>query len=418
MTLLVTGKISFFRNQSLTLLLGVLFLSELTPLATAWTTSTNLNSRGSPQSNHFPFTSRMAASSSSRAAATTTASNNPKPNLPIPDPICSTEPGSWAYDTMSRRVNEEILQRTYEDIQDDLEQPSFATIQKKFDALRDDLQHADTRRLTYLDPLPADASPERQKEWNEWKQILDPFLDNKKEEGSDTWLSAPWMVTEFYVYRRLIQAIGYWDEGTPGYKFDPFIQQKRAGLTSSVGSAEPMLARIPTLPQDAAGIQVAASIALWGNKMDLSLWPADVDNANVDVFSKVLATATENLLHDDSDLLAAHCDKLRDRGGGNVDIIVDNAGFELITDLALAQYLVQSGIAKCVTFQLKSHPTFVSDALESDLLETVEHYATLDAKAFPNAQKAGALWREFLDNAQWKCVEDNFWYVLVLRVNK
>lgn len=33
-------------------------------------------------------------------------------------------------------------------------------------------------------------------------------------------------------------------------------------------------------------------------------------------------------------------------------------------------------MAEKVTFQLKSHPTFVSDALEKDLLQTVEHYAS------------------------------------------
>jgi hypothetical protein len=68
-----------------------------------------------------------------------------------------------------------------------------------------------------------------------------------------------------------------------------------------------------------------------------------------------LEKSSENLLHDDFDDLADHCNILREKGGGNVDIIVDNAGFELITDLALAQYLVESGIASCVTFQLKSH---------------------------------------------------------------
>jgi hypothetical protein len=62
-------------------------------------------------------------------------------------------------------------------------------------------------------------------------------------------------------------------------------------------------------------------------------------------------------------------------------------GFELVTDLALAQYLVESGIAKVVTFQLKSHPTFVSDALEKDLRETVEHYATSDAYASTRVRK-------------------------------
>jgi hypothetical protein len=122
-----------------------------------------------------------------------------------------------------------------------------------------------------------------------------------------------------------------------------------------------------------------------------------------------LDKAHENLLHDDSARLAEHCEKLRQKGGGNVDIIVDNAGFEMITDLALAQYLVESGIASCVTFQLKSHPTFVSDAMEKDLLEHVGHYASLDPNQYPNARKSGEKWQLFLNEGKWKCHENNFW---------
>ncbi len=174
--------------------------------------------------------------------------------------------------------------------------------------------------------------------------------------------------------------------------------------------AEPVLAKIPHLPKGSSeGINIAASIALWGNKMDLSLWPADAANAGIDIFSNILDKAHENLLHDDSKRLAEHCETLRLKGGGNVDIIVDNAGFELITDLALAQYLVESGIASCVTFQLKSHPTFVSDALEKDLLEHVQHYAQLDDTIYPNARLSGKKWHEFLAEGRWKCHEDNFW---------
>jgi Damage-control phosphatase ARMT1-like domain len=128
------------------------------------------------------------------------------------------------------------------------------------------------------------------------------------------------------------------------------------------------------------------------------------------VFSEILAKATENLLQDDSHKLSDHCDRLRKKGGGNVDIIVDNAGFELVTDLALAQYLVQSGIAKVVTFQLKSHPTFVSDALEKDLLETVNYYSdTVDATKYPSCVAAGTVWKEYLNTGAWKCSENNFW---------
>ena len=334
--------------------------------------------------------------------AMTATSDLPKPKLPIPEPICSDIPGTWAYDTMSRRVDEEILQRTFDDNKETFETEPFQPILKRFQQLREDLRSSS--KLKMLDELPAGASEERKREWKEWKEILQPFLDR-----GDTWLSAPWMVTEFYVYRRLIQAIGYWDAGTPGYLFDPFIQQKRLGLESSVGSAEPMLEKIPNVPKTAEGIDLAASIALWGNKMDLSIWPADTKNSDIDVFSSILESASENLLHDDLDVLGEYCETLRRKGGGNVDIIVDNAGFELITDLALAQHLVESGIASCVTFQLKSHPTFVSDALEKDLLEHVEHYTALDGTKYPNCKKAGDKWKQYLKDGRWKCHEDNFW---------
>jgi hypothetical protein len=72
------------------------------------------------------------------------------------------------------------------------------------------------------------------------------------------------------------------------------------------------------------GITSAACLSrFWGNKMDLSLRPADAANSNVDVFSTILASASENLLHDDSAALSNLCDKLRQKGGGMVDIIVD-----------------------------------------------------------------------------------------------
>lgn len=305
---------------------------------------------------------------------------------------------------MSRRVDQEILQRTWDDNRDVWERdPNFQSAAGRFIALRKELQASSELRM--LEELPDAADESTKREWQEWKSILQPFLVKH-----DTWLTAPWMVTEFYVYRRMIEAIGYWDPDSPGYRYDPFAKQKRAGLESSVGSAEPMLAKIPDLPKGSSeGINLAASIALWGNKMDLSLWPADAKDAGVDIFSSILEKAHENLLHDDSPLLAERCETLRRKGGGNVDIIVDNAGFELITDLALAQYLVDSGIASCVTFQLKSHPTFVSDAMEKDLLEHVEHYAQLDGTLYPNARQSGEKWKEFLRDGRWKCHEDNFW---------
>lgn len=357
-------------------------------------------------------------------------SRNPLPNLPIPEPILSNIPGTWAYDTMSRRIDEEILHRTALDNGENWSREEFTPIRQRFEQLRNELRNAATTKLTHLDDdyyygkVDSNASvgettgqgtltqhhwgiQNRQKEQDEWRQILDPLIQN-----GDTWLTAPWLISEFYVYRRLMQVLGYFDKTSPGYLYDPFLKQKQAGLLSSVASAEGALSKIAKLAQTAPipeGIALAAGIALWGNKMDLSLWPADASAGDTDVFSAILAAASENLLHDDTGRLAQRCQVLHQRGGGEVDIIVDNAGFELVTDLALAQYLVQSGVARTVTFQMKSHPTFVSDALEKDLRDTVQYYQRLDPKQYPAAHAAGMLWNQFLESGQWKCHEDPFW---------
>lgn len=315
---------------------------------------------------------------------------------------------------MSRRLNEEILQRTYEENEETFNSTPFSNALERFNQLRAELTSASITKLRHLqfnkstDGRPAEVV---EREEREWQGILAPYIAN-----GDTWLSAPWLVTEFYAYRRLMEAIGYHDKSNPDtYLWDPFLVAKRAGLDSSVNSAENMLEKVASLPKTKEGVALAAAFALWGNKMDLSIWPADAENSSMDVFAQILHAADDNLLHDDTDNLTEYCESLRERGDGsnvdivNVDIVVDNAGFELVTDLALADHLVASGVAQVVTFQLKSHPTFVSDALEKDLRETVQHYATLSPDKFPNAQAAGARWQKYLEEGKWVCHEDNFW---------
>lgn len=143
--------------------------------------------------------------------------------------------------------------------------------------------------------------------------------------------------------------------------------------------------------------------------MDLSIWPADAEeSAGVPgLFQQILESANDNLLHDDTARLVEYGQVLKERGGGVIDIVVDNAGFELIMDLALADYLIDSGVAKVVRFQLKSHPTFVSDALENDLKEHVEYYASL--MEFESCRAAGERWKKYLDGGKWECNENSFW---------
>lgn len=352
------------------------------------------------------FVAQAPPTKHARALAMSASTANPMPNLSLPPPIYSDEPGTWAYDTMSRRVDAEILQRTYEENEDEFNSPEFAEALKNFNDLRAELQNAANTKLRHLKDLTEEEakSEERVTEYNEWKTIMDPYV-----EKGDTWLTAPWLVTEFYAYRRLMEALGYFDKTKPTYMWDPFAKAKKAGLDTSVSSAETVMGKIEALPNTREGAGIAAAFSLWANKMDLSIWPADTENASVDVFQKILHSAEENLLHEDVDTLTGYCEQLRNSGGGMIDIIVDNAGFELVCDLALADHLVASGTAKAVTFQLKGHPTFVSDALEKDLIETVEYYAGLDESKYPNAKRAGLRWKKYLEEGKWICSENYFW---------
>lgn len=63
---------------------------------------------------------------------------------------------------------------------------------------------------------------------------------------------------------------------------------------------------------------------------------------------------------------------LRASGGGRVDIVLDNSGFELITDLMLGQWLVATGHAKEVVFHAKAMPWFVSDVTPPDFAFAIE----------------------------------------------
>jgi hypothetical protein len=369
-----------------------------------------------------PHTLRSSSLEDIHVAKQTNSNNimEAKPELPIPEPLLSTTPGTWAYDTMTRRVDEDILQRTYDENKDILESPAFQQVFLDFNALRSELQNSLTTKMRYLQDVKTDSSLTDEEvqaqtvERAEWNEYLTPFVEN-----GDTWCSTPWLVAEFYVYRRLMEAIGYFDPESAGYKFDPFANQKKAGLVSSISSAEGVMEKIEALPLKGKGdawkegVSVAAELALWGNKMDLSLWPAEVGSSDKgehdNVFAKVLEVAKENLLHDDTAKLQQTAERLRQNGGGNVDIIVDNAGFELVTDLALADHLIADGVASCVTFQLKAHPTFVSDALEKDLRDTVQYYASLDEAKYPHCKRAGDRWQSYLDEGKWVCHEDSFW---------
>ena len=180
-------------------------------------------------------------------------SDHPLPGLLIPEPICSDVPGTWAYSTTTVRIAD-IARRTL------VENEFSPEIIQRVNELIVDIPMSPVRLLQQ------DAAPDAQ----EWVNYTRPHL------GQD-WLETPWFFIETYFYRRLLEATGYFEPG-PGEALDPFAYQKEQGLRSTRPAISALAERLHVwLNHGFHESHLAALLAidLWGNRADLSLWPAD-----------------------------------------------------------------------------------------------------------------------------------------------
>jgi damage-control phosphatase, subfamily III len=141
-----------------------------------------------------------------------------------------------------------------------------------------------------------------------------------------------------------------------------FVPQKFAGLVSAMPSIDDISSRIPSIIASADKIDalsLAVQTSLWGNKIDLSLWPANnqatsshQDNQAGKISSSSLLKDTLPYILDDqtSDVVSL---LLKKSSKGDVGIVVDNAGYEVFSDLLLGHMMLALGVADTVTFHTK-----------------------------------------------------------------
>jgi uncharacterized protein with ATP-grasp and redox domains len=123
-------------------------------------------------------------------------------------------------------------------------------------------------------------------------------------------------------------------------------------------------------------------VCLWGNATDLSLLTSlTYDDIQKLQGSEARRAAEKNILINDLDKAYAHLIAAKKKGQDRrVDIVLDNAGFELYVDLILAGYLLSSGLATTVVLHPKSIPWFVSDVLPADFASLLN--ALADPRGF------------------------------------
>jgi len=215
--------------------------------------------------------------------------------------------------------------------------------------------------------------------------LPDVAIYNKELEalGNPTWLNVNWLFCECYLFRRISTSFSL---STHWKNYDVFARQKIKTFRSSRPAVLELAARYKDLvtkiretkarkdsPIDEEAEKILfmemCEICLWGNATDLSL----LTNLTYEDIQKLQGSearkaSEQNILVNDLPaafdlLLAAQKSGKKER---RVDIVLDNAGFELYVDLILAGYLLTAGLATHVVLHPKSIPWFVSDVLPSD----------------------------------------------------
>lgn len=126
-------------------------------------------------------------------------------------------------------------------------------------------------------------------------------------------------------------------------------------------------------------------ICLWGNATDLSLLTSltyeDIQKLQG---SEARKNSEKNILINDLDKAYDVLKAARKEGRNRqVDIVLDNAGFELYVDLILAGFLLSAGLATNVVLHSKSIPWFVSDVVPKDFSDLLN--ALNNAQSFYSA---------------------------------
>ena len=218
---------------------------------------------------------------------------------------------------------------------------------------------------------------------------VEEYNEELEARGQPTWHNVEWLYAECYLYRRVQTIFGmsrHWKN------YDVFNRQKMSTFKSSRPTVLELAERYRDIAEqtqkgativgseDPAKVEQAekvlftemAEICLWGNATDLSLLTSltyqDIQKLQG---SNARKEQERNIIVND---LPSAYDVLKSarkssKSSRRVDIVLDNAGFELYVDLILAGYLLSTGLATEVVLHPKSIPWFVSDALPKDFAD-------------------------------------------------
>lgn len=221
-----------------------------------------------------------------------------------------------------------------------------------------------------LTPITDDGAPD-----------IDAYNAELAAVGNVSWLNCPWLFGECCLYRRVRSVLA---RSTHWTTHDVFKQQKDSTFAKSKVAVEELAGRYMQLMGSGDANRASdearkllfvemTEIALWGNATDLSLLTKlSLEEIQKLQGKKAIEASQRNIVDNDVDQLWDYLESVRD-DAGQIDIVLDNAGFEFFTDVIYAAFLLDSHIARKVVLHVKDFGWFVSDVIPADVDSLFEH---------------------------------------------
>ncbi|KAH0622385.1 hypothetical protein JD844_024648 [Phrynosoma platyrhinos] len=244
-----------------------------------------------------------------------------------------------------------------------------------------------------------------------WNQYLEYHKNLSNEPPS--WFQSPWLYTECYMYRRIHEALVL---SPPISDYDVFKEEKEHAFFDSQQAIiilstylQELLKSIQNLDEKSLKEELFTliQVSLWGNKCDLSI-SGGADNSQK-------ANPLNSVEELKSFILVDHIEKVwslllnkkrKNAQTTRLDIILDNAGFELIADLVLADFLLSSELANEIHFHGKSIPWYVSDTTKRDMNWVIKQMQSANHKWM---SRCGVSWEGYMKKGIWIYHDHMFW---------
>lgn len=299
-------------------------------------------------------------------------------SLQLPPLLMTSDPGSFAQSTILDRkpriIQEVILENNYS-----------PEIIQSLGYLLDEIKYSAVKPLV-----------ENHSDIGTWNSELSRFSGCK-------WLELPWYFAEAFFYRKLLEAVEYFQTGQWLF-WNPYHIKKEKQLQADLSLLNLALEHQQKFGNREKCLFLIQS-ALWGNRNDLSNYTVEEDDRR----NWSTNSEARNILIDDSEEIL----EMLLKGNNRIDFINDNAGSDIYFDLALSDFLISNGYVNKIVFHLKNQPFFVSDAMPEDIYKIIEILKSPYPPAEPvdqsSSSQLGDNIQSYLVSGKLSLKEEPFW---------